>query len=72
MVQEMSKHGFAISASSGCSSVNGLPSHTLKEIGLTDDEAMSSVRLSFDHKTKLENITKALEVMKEITDQKIF
>ena len=70
LVQEMSKKGFAIAASNGCSAVNGLPSNILKKIGLTDDEALSSVRLSFDHNTEIKNVSKALQILKDITEEK--
>lgn len=45
-----------ISTSSACNSHSVVPSHVLKEIGLTDEEAMRSIRISLPENISRENI----------------
>lgn len=47
LVLACSTKGLFISAGSACNSLNSEPSHVLKAIGLTDDEARNSFRVSF-------------------------
>lgn len=46
LVALASEYGIYISAGSACHSGDPKPSHTLKAIGLTDEQALSSVRIS--------------------------
>ena len=53
-----------ISAGSACHSDSDTPSHVLKAIGLTDEEALSSVRISFDNtitNTEIEYLAKCIK-----------
>lgn len=60
-----------VSAGSACHSDSDTPSHVLKAIGLTDEEALSSIRISFDNSittTEIEylahNIKEGVEYLK--------
>ena len=49
-------HGYAISGGSACSSGSAKPSSTLKEIGMDDEMAIRTVRISFGKNLTTQNI----------------
>lgn len=53
----------AISTTSACTSASIQPSYVLREIGLTDEMAQSSIRLSIGRFTKIEQIDKAIDII---------
>jgi cysteine desulfurase len=53
----------AISTMSACSSASIQPSYVLRAIGLTDEEAQSSIRLSLGRFTTEENIEQAIAIL---------
>lgn len=57
--------GVCASAGSACNASDGEPSHVLKAIGLTDDEARSSIRVSFSKDNTVEECYKAGEIVAE-------
>lgn len=59
MIRDM--HDIACSTKSACSSGDSAPSHVLKAIGLTDDEAYSCIRFSLGRFTTEQEIDYALE-----------
>lgn len=63
LVLLLSKRGVMVSAGSACSSHAVEPSHVLKAIGLTDEEAKSSIRISFSYFTTMAEIKKATEII---------
>lgn len=46
--------GICVSAGSACNASSGEPSHVLKAIGLTDEQARSSIRISFSKDNSIE------------------
>jgi cysteine desulfurase len=58
-------HGIAVSAGSACNSQDDLPSHVLKAIGLTDDEARQTLRFSLSTETTRADIRYTLRVLSD-------
>lgn len=60
--------GICVSAGSACHSDSDTPSHVLKAIGLTDEEALSSIRISFDNSITIDEIQYLVENIKDGVD----
>jgi len=58
-------HELAISAGSACSSGSGRPSHVLKALGLTDEEAGASIRIGLGRFTTEAEIDRAIDIVIE-------
>jgi cysteine desulfurase len=56
LVMALDMYGYAISGGSACSSGSTKPSATLKEIGMDDEMAMRTVRISFGKNLTTQNI----------------
>lgn len=63
------QYGIYISAGSACNEGNAAPSHVLKAIGLSDDEALSSIRLTLGHKNTEEDIYQVRKLVPKIIKQ---
>lgn len=59
----LSRQGICVSAGSACSAHSAVPSHVLTSLGLTDEEARSSIRISFSTFTTNEEICQAAQVI---------
>lgn len=73
LITLMNLDGVIVSAGSACSSGENIPSRVLKAIGLTDDEARSTIRISFDEYTTekdvenlINSLTKNVQILKEL------
>ena len=73
LITLMDLDGVIVSAGSACSSGENVPSRVLKAIGLTDDEARSTIRISFDEFTTekdvenlINSLTKNVKILKEL------
>ena len=59
----LDERGICCSAGSSCATGSAKPSHVLKAMGLTDDQAKSSLRLSLSRLTTAEEIDRACEIL---------
>lgn len=57
-----------VSAGSACHSDSDTPSHVLKSIELTDEEALSSIRISFDNTITIDELDYLAQSIKEGVD----
>lgn len=61
----LSYEGICVSTGSACNYGSGEPSHVLKAIGLTDEEAYSSIRITLDENINKNQIDYAIQKIKE-------
>ena len=66
LVIALDLNGIATSTGSACSSGRIEPSHVLLAMGLTEEEAKSTVRFSLSRFTTSEEIARAVEVVREV------
>lgn len=59
----LDSRGVAVSAGSACSAHSAVPSHVLTALGLTDEQAKSSVRVSISDETTSEEICEAANII---------
>jgi len=66
LLMSLDVRGFSVSTGAACSSGNPEPSPTLLNIGLTYEEAQSSLRVSFGWMTTAEEVTAFVEALKAV------
>ena len=66
LVTLCSLYGIYISSGSACNEGQAIPSHVLKAIGLTDEEALSSVRITIGHENTEEEIDMAANIITKL------
>lgn len=63
------QYGICISAGSACNEGNAEPSHVLKAIGLTDEEALSSIRITLGHENTEDEIDYCCDIFPKIINR---
>ena len=63
------QYGICISAGSACNEGIAKPSHVLKAIGLTDEEALSSIRITLSHQNTFEEICYVCDILPKIINR---
>ena len=69
LVTLCSLYGVYISSGSACNEGVSEPSHVLKAIGLTDEEALSSVRITIGHENTEEEIDEAAKIITALVER---
>lgn len=62
-------YGICISSGSACNEGAPTPSHVLKAIGLSETEALNSVRITIGHQNTEEEITTAAEIIAQLVER---
>lgn len=66
VVAMANEYGICISAGSACNEGTATPSHVLKAIGLTDEEALSSIRITLGYQNTFEEIEYVCDILPKI------
>ena len=66
IVSHLDRFGICASAGSACSSASSKPSHVLKAIGMTDEQARSSVRFTLNEDITYQDIDYTIECLRKI------
>jgi cysteine desulfurase len=66
LVTLASIYDICISSGSACNEGVATPSHVLKAIGLSDNEALSSIRITLGHDNTIEEIDEAAEIITQL------
>lgn len=69
LVTLASMYGIYISAGSACSSGEAIPSSTLKAIGLTDEQALSTIRITVDETLNQHEISNIAKILKNLIER---
>lgn len=69
LVTLCSLYGVYISSGSACNEGVSEPSHVLKAIGLTDEEALSSIRITLGHTNTEQEIDQAADIITQLVER---
>ena len=69
LVTLASMYGIYISAGSACSSGEAIPSSTLKAIGLTDEQALNTIRITVDETLNQHDISNVVNILKNLIER---
>jgi cysteine desulfurase len=62
-------YGICISSGSACNEGNATPSHVLKTMGLSDEEALNSIRITIGHENTEEEINYAANIIIKLIER---
>lgn len=66
LLMELDEQGFQVATGSACSASNDEPSHVLKAMGLSDEDAQSSIRITLGKYTTDESLQNLVAAIKKI------
>jgi cysteine desulfurase NifS len=69
IVVALDQHGISLSSGSACKAGSPEPTHVLKAMGKTDEEAHCAVRLSLSHYTTEKDVNDTIRVLKEVLEE---
>lgn len=67
LIYQLEAAGILAAAGSACSASNDEPSHVLKAIGLTDEEAQASLRFTMGRQTTEADVRQTIQALQELT-----
>jgi cysteine desulfurase len=68
LVRELDQNGVRCSQSSACTNYESAPSYVLMAMGLSEEEAYSSIRFSFSVENTYEEIDSVIEIIRKLTN----
>ncbi|MDO4436688.1 MAG: cysteine desulfurase family protein [Coriobacteriaceae bacterium] len=69
LILQLDGQGFAVSAASACSSGSLEPSHVLKAMGIPREDALGSLRISFDDRVCAGDLTDFADALLKVVDR---
>ena len=69
IVVALDQHGISLSSGSACKAGSPEPTHVLKAMGKTDEEAHCAVRLSLSHYTTEKDVDNTIKALKEVLEE---
>jgi cysteine desulfurase len=66
LMMELDEQGFMVATGSACSASSDEPSHVLRAVGLSDQDARSSLRITMGRDTTEESLTNLLKTLKNL------
>jgi len=69
LVKELDQNGVRCSQSSACTNFEIAPSYVLLAMGLTEEQAYSSIRFSFSVENTYDEIDSVIEIIRKLTDK---
>jgi len=70
LLVQLDERGILAAAGSACSASNEEPSHVLRALGLTDQEAQASLRFTMGRQTSTEDVQRLLTILRQLTHSK--